>query len=425
MNTVEEQVRSALRAHAETFSAHPQAWDQLRSRAVRRPRPAPRRTWPAKFMIPAAAAAAVVAIVVVASFLANGAPGPAGPGTAGRSGPTPASSGPGAVRSPAGPYSASGPASEMLRVTPPTSAIIGFKVPSDGLRNAKKAKQAVAYFWLGYNLRSYWIDQVTPGLQFCNDTVDTTDGESSGFCWPLPQLGGGQLASVTGSEGVGTDQSILEGAAARQVASVTAVLPDGHDFLGVVKTGRGFGVNAWTVEYPPSKGVRLVFRDASGNELANVGPSAPAGPPQLAQPKDGGVRVPGGTGIPSGTLAAYLVQGRVGFWSPETGGLICPVPASGEPALGGIALALGGNGLDTEAVGYAHADVARVVVRFPAGQVSARTFAAGWRGSDTRLWVVGLPASVGRPEPPPTMTVTGYDAAGHVVERVDLGSSEF
>jgi YD repeat-containing protein len=47
---------------------------------------------------------------------------------------------------------------------------------------------------------------------------------------------------------------------------------------------------------------------------------------------------------------------------------------------------------------------------------------AGWPGSDIRLWAVSLPARVGRQQPPTTITATAYDAAGHVLGQVHLGS---
>jgi hypothetical protein len=252
-------------------------------------------------------------------------------------------------------------------------------------------------------------------------------GESGGFCWPLPQLGAGHLAQVTGREGVGTNQAIGVGAAAAQVTSVTAVLPDGRTFAGVVKTGRGLADKAWTVGYPLAKGVRLVFRNAAGNQVAALGTAGPIGPPQFPQPRRGGVtvfRYPGNHGLPAGNVVAYLVEGRVGFWSPFSGGLICPVPAHGQPALGGIALSFGDNGSHTKAFGYAHANVARVVLRFAGGQASTGTLVAGWTGSDVRLWAVSLPDRVGQQQPPTAVTATAYDAAGHVVGQVQLGQME-
>jgi hypothetical protein len=253
---------------------------------------------------------------------------------------------------------------------------------------------------------------------------------------PLPQLGAGHMASVTGSEGPGSGtaggkQTILVGAAVAQVTSVTAELPDGRSFPGAVKTGRGFPDRAWIVAHPPAEGVHLVFRNASGNQVAVLGPAAPTGPPRVAQPSSGGVtvfRYPAGPQTPAGTVVGYLISGRVGFWSPYSSE-ISQVPADGQPALGGLFLPFAPSTAYTsygllKALGYAHANVARVVLHFAdGGQVSTPTFAAGWPGSDIRLWAVSLPHGVWRAgEQPPTISVTGYDAAGHVVQRVTLGS---
>jgi Sigma-70, region 4 len=212
-------------------------------------------------------------------------------------------------------------------------------------------------------------------------------------------------AVVTGREGVGTSQAILAGAAADTVASVTAVLPGGHWYPGTVKSGRGFAVKAWMVGYPINKGAHLVFRDASGKTVATLGTSGPEGPPQVPQPRSGGVtafKYPAGdlTG-PGGRVTAYLVQGRVGFWSAPSGGKISPVPSAGPPALGGLILPFGQRSGQNhpeieEGFGYAHANVTRVVLRLPGGRtVSASTFAAGWSGSDLRLWAVVQRATLG------------------------------
>jgi hypothetical protein len=217
------------------------------------------------------------------------------------------------------------------------------------------------------------------------------------------------------------------------VASVTAVLPGGHWYPGTVKSGRGFAVKAWMVGYPINKGAHLVFRDASGKIVATLGTSGPDGPPQFPQPHSGGVtafKYPAGdlTG-PGGRMTAYLVQGRVGFWSAPSGGIISPVPAAGRPALGGLILPFGQRSGENhpeieEGFGYAHANVTRVVLRLPGGrQVSSSTFTGGWPGSDLRLWAVSLPTGINldTPSVAAAVTATGYDAAGHVVQRVTLG----
>jgi len=463
MNTLEDRVRSALRERAEDFSADPDAWLRLaaRRRAGRRRRATLlRRRWPAAFLIPAAAAAAVVATVVAAVTVAGvaGRPasstGAAGPGTsrsvvtptfgpASASGsawstdgadstPTPTPS-PSVGPSPVGPYSSSGPQEEMLQTDPPASAIIGLPVT----RAAGSANRVVGYFWIGYASPRYWSDQITPGPQFCNDTVDLTNGESSGFCWPLPRLGAGQAASVTGNEYVGIGQPVLLGAATAQVTSVTAVVPGGRSYPGVVETGRGFPDKAWTVSYPQARGVRLVFRDASRREVASLGTAAPLGPPQVAQPRSGGrvvFRSPAGLPSPASAMTAYLIQGRVGFWSNTWGGFISPVPAAGGPRVGGLIFAFGlplalkgtppklSQPEPLEGFGYAQADVARIVLHLPGGgQATAVTFPA-WPGSGLRLWAVKLTTDVTKVDRFVTQTtVTAYGAAGQVLGPDSLG----
>ena len=208
-----------------------------------------------------------------------------------------------------------------------------------------------------------------------------------------------------------------------------AVLPGGHWYPGTVKSGRGFAVKAWMVGYPINKGAHLVFRDASGKTVATLGTSGPDGPPQFPQPRSGGVtafKYPAGdlTG-PGGRVTAYLVQGRVGFWSAPSGGKISPVPAAGPPALGGLILPFGQRSGENhpeieEGFGYAHANVTRVVLYLPGGRtVSASTFAAGWSGSDLRLWAVGLPPTATsttlpwrRRSPPPGTTPPGTSSSG-------------
>jgi hypothetical protein len=421
MNTLEDLVRDALRERAEDFSADPDAWQQLQARRAAGAKP--RRSWTARFAIPAAAAAAVVVIVLAAVAVKGAYDGTSSPGSAGAA---PASAKPGV-----GPYPASRPEIEMIVINPPVGLITALRVPWTG--SGKKPDEVMSYFWVGGSSLLYWLDRVISGPQFCNDTVNVTTGESGGFCWPLPRLGPGHVAMVTGNENVGTSQRILAGAAGAQVASVAARLPDGRTYPGVVKAVTRVPDRAWTVGYPPSTGARLVFRDASGKQLAVLGTSWPQGPPQTAQPHRGGVTVfsyAASSGIPAGRIEAYLIQGHVGFWSVLWGGEISPLPAIGEPVLGGLTdpfgFVQGGEWRQLTAFGYAHADVARVVVRAPDGrQVSTATFKAGWPGSDLRLWAVNLPTSGKTVAVAPRgLIATAYDAAGHVLVRDLLGTME-
>jgi len=52
--------------------------------------------------------------------------------------------------------------------------------------------------------------------------------------------------------------------------------------------------------------------------MATLGTAAPLGPPQIAQPRGGGItvfRYPAGLETQAGAVTAYLIDGRVGFWS--------------------------------------------------------------------------------------------------------------
>ena len=76
-----------------------------------------------------------------------------------------------------------------------------------------------------------------------------------------------------------------------------------------------------------------------------------------------------------------------------------------------------------EALGYAHTDVARVVLRAGGRQLtSAATMTAGWPGSGLRLWHVHVPLNAQQAASgTPAITATAYDAAGHVLGQVRLG----
>jgi hypothetical protein len=136
---------------------------------------------------------------------------------------------------------------------------------------------------------------------------------------------------------------------------------------------------------------------------------------------------PASNGEPAGVVKAYLIHGEVGFWSPTWGGVISQRLAADPPALGGLTLPFGNEGGGTsspvEALGYAHADVARVVLRAGGRQLaSAATAAAGWPGSGLRLWHARVPVNLQqRAGGGLVVTATAYDAAGRVLGQVKLG----
>lgn len=425
MNTIEERLRDALTERAKHAPIDPDAWQQtrIRSLATRKPRVGWRWRRPGRFLIPAAAAAAVVAIVVAVTATVHGV---SGRSAGGRADATPSS--PGASSSSGGPITGLPP--QFLTHYPPVSAVLTMPVTAPG------GQRAVAYSWLAYTSQSWWPDQLQ-GLQSCGGAV-FKDGSSS-YCVPLPQLGAGRLASITVSDYLPANIGplVLQGLAVDQVASVTAMLPDGQVIPGAVKAGRGFPDKAWAVVVPadektgqPSSGVRLVFRDASGAVVASLGAVAPPHA-QVPEPGSGGIAVfanPGGSGSLSYTMNAYLIKGYVGFWLrpwPGLNGYLAPRLAAGPPALAGFTLDFTDmyRASTPGAVGYAHADVARVVLHLPGDRSVATSTFAAWPGSGLRLWAIRLPADVYvQGQQMPTITATGYDTAGQVVARVTLGS---
>jgi hypothetical protein len=426
MNTVEDRVREALRTRAEDFTASPDAWQRIRARS--QAGTAGRRrglSRAGRFVIPAGAAAAVVVIAVVAAILAGGVSGRSGkiPVGAARTAPSATSSG-----------KATGPSDSvlppyLLQEDPPKTPISRLPVPPTPTKT-------VAYFWLGDPSTAYWVDEIPAGPQLCQFLYDGLLGVGEGFCEAQPS----RAHLVTATENAGpweiNGEEFVMGVAAAQVKSVTAVLPDGHTYAGTVGGGRGLPYRTWAVSYRSGTGdVRLVFRDAAGRQVADVSAAAaPQKPTQIRQPRSGGVtvyRYAGIPGIPAGTVTGYLVDGRVGFWSPllGPGAAICPVPAEAQPTVGGLVTnpvtsETPGASIGVVALGYAHTGVARVVVRVPDGKLlSVSTFAAGWRGSDLRLWAVKLPKDSFNVAKGNSMavTATAYDAAGRVIGTVQLG----
>ena len=347
----------------------------------------PRWSRLSRFLIPAAAAAAVVAIAVAALGLGDVLGRPAD----GPTGATPSSPGPDAPSSPAGPARSVPPS--FLTDYPPVSAVLTMPVTGPG------GQRAVAYSWLAYTNSSWWPDQLQ-GLQSCGGVV-YRNGDSTWHCMPLPQLGTGRPASITLSQHSGARMGplVLQGLAVSRVASVTAVLPDGQVIPGAVTTGRGFPGKAWAVVAPaddktwqPASGARLVFRDASGAVVASLGAVAPSHG-QVPEPASGGIAVftnPEGSGPVRYTMYAYLIKGYVGFWlrpSPGINGYLAPRLAAGPPALAGFTLAPTDlyRASRPEAVGYAHADVARVVRHLPGGRSVSVSTSAAWLGTTPRV----------------------------------------
>ncbi len=120
-------------------------------------------------------------------------------------------------------------------------------------------------------------------------------------------------------------------------------------------------------------------------------------------------------------MTAYLIGGKVGAWSSDgSQSVISNVPASGPPAVGLFGGDYRRGAKQAELYGYAHENVARVVLRLGNGtQYGAQTFAA-WRGSGIRLWAFQVPVSAFGSQRGKAV-LEGYDATGHVVWQMHLG----
>jgi hypothetical protein len=399
MNTIEDRLRDALRERAGHSPINdPDAWSQTVARSRRRP--ARIGGW-SRFMIPAAAAAAVVAIVAGATALTGGGP-PGGPGATGSSSASPTASG-----APAPP----GPGSYLIKDTTVLSAIIPIKLVADG-------QTTWTFVWFS-RLKS-GPDQ---GIQLCS----VTDGGSyygSGGC------GSPELQAQQGfTAGTGTIRLIVS---ERQVTSVVALLPGGRSVSGIGAWGRGFGDKVWLVNFPSQDNAAIVLRNAAGHVVKRL--SITGEYPTPAQPRSGGIvlfRYPAGSGsATAGTMTAYLLAGRlvgvdgrvVGFWESNSDSVISNVPATGPQAVVNV----GGSWLRGASVveyfGYAHQDVARIVLRLPDGrQYSAQTSAA-WPGSGLRLWHFAVPVKAATFEPA-EQVMLGYDAAGQLVWQKSVRES--
>jgi hypothetical protein len=449
MNTVEDRLRDALRERADHSPVSTDAWERVLARTRRRRGFAlGGHAGQARYVIPALAAAAVAGVIITASVIAGQVPPPSATPGSGTS-PSTASPPPSGVTPQVG-------VGRLSRQVPPSSAVLSYEYAAGG-------KEIFAEFWLGYRSKALWFDNVSLGLQLCSTVSSTytvrlpefgttgperpvTQASGQAFCRAAPQLTPGQAVQVTGglnNTGAFATLSMRSGIAAAPVASVTAVLPDGRTFTGVVGTGRGFTFKVWSVTYPPDGAVRLVFRDSSGHELASLArPGVPTVvvPPRAARPGSGAVILL----VTGGSIRAYLIDGHVGFWTVPSGWYayapplgtagISPYPATSGPALAGILVANGQVGQSTaqnplrpvsEFVGYARADVAKVVlgVRDSHGstQLTASLVRTNWRGTTVRLWYVAAPAGVYADTS--VDTATAYNAAGQVIAVVHLATA--
>ena len=411
----------ALDAHAETFTASQDAWQRVERKSELRARP--RRVagtgWMARhsgFVIPAAAAAVVAALALGATGLAH--EFSAGGGSPHATASHPASNN---VR----PL----PANGLLDRYPATSPIVSDTV----------TRTITVWYWMGLPSPHYWFPYPASGPQFCSWLGYS--GGGSGSCWPLPTVNAAHPAVVISNNDYSPANPVITGLAEPAVTSVTAVLRDGQRRNAILDTIPVSGRKAWSVNSAAEQVTKLIVGGAAGQVITTLSAAAPVGPVVLdiPRPSHGGVPMfsypASQLTFKAGSVTAYLIDGHVAFFSTaffRGSGAFSPVAASGRPAVDGMASGFGyactpGCRLtNIKAFGYAHGDVAKVVVRLPGGgQVAADTFPAGWPGSDLRLWQVTLPDSVWPGDGfLPKLIAVAYDAAGHQLGQTQLGQPQ-
>jgi hypothetical protein len=219
-----------------------------------------------------------------------------------------------------------------------------------------------------------------------------------------------QPGALTGGSG-----TVMVGASSGQVASVRARVTGRPAVAGQLVSGRGFPARVWVVSLQEPDAATIVFRDAAGRQVGQLAILG-AGLPQAGEPQHGGITMAHGKGF---TWTAYLVNGRVSFWSGRWLLAYSALPASGPTEVSVFFDVLGGAIPGPSGFyGYAHDDIARVTVRLASGRLlTARTF-PGWPGSGLRLWVA--PVSSGLHQAPKYVAL-GYDSAGHLVWQATHG----
>ena len=354
MNALEEQLREALAQRAALSSVDPDAWDKTVRRSRRRLRLSLPAWLPAGLVIPAAAAAAVVAVVLAAISLTGGtrAAAPADNATT----PPP----PGTPRQ----------VTDVLRAHPAVTAIVSAKL--GGTR---------VYAWFS-----------DPGHDYGCSVLLGTRASSGGFAcgrWPS-----GPSAPDTGL--------VNTGRAGRQVSAVTVRLNDGRSAPAAVLSGRGFPFGVWFADIPQGYRAVLTFRDAAGQQVAQLTDNLQV-QPGASIPDSGGITVNGWT--------AYLTGGKV-LWHGPGDGAIVPLPwtVTHKPLL----VLYQETTTLNYAIGYAPADVARLVLRMPDGHEYGGPTVQGWPGSGVRLWVNARLPYGGLAK---NTLVISYNAAGKVIAQ--------
>lgn len=384
MTAMEDQLREMLAEQAELSPVDPDVWDQVVARSRhRRLRWSGRQpsTW-AGLLVPAAAAAAVAVVIVAATMLAGRVDrGSQPPRSASISASPPGLPIPARMKN-------------TVRQIPPVTPFVPVSVFADG-------HQVRDLLWFGYV-----PGDAAAGRALCQyNDGGVYDGYALCTAGDLPA---GTLARSAGTDGSGW---IRLGVTARQVTSVTAMLPGGRMVRGTVKSVRGIPYKVWAVSYPVTPAARVVFRDADGHEVTHLDVHGDQPPP--SRPDHGGIAL-----FRYGTdeVTAYRISGdRIGYWYGAMSSW-SDIPLS-QSALS-VDSTSGPRPLPSKWFGYAPSGTARVALRLAGGRQVAGPTKPGWPGSGVVFWgPLKLPAHTAVTFG--TIVIT-YDAAGRVLREVPL-----
>jgi hypothetical protein len=384
MTAIEDRLRETLAERAALSPVDPDAWDKVVARSKRR-----RLRWAGRqpaawagLLVPAAAAVAVAAVIVAATTLA---------GHVGRDHRSPGSATTSASP-PVGPMPAG--MKHVVRQIPPVTPFVPVGLHADG-------HQVQDFLWFGYV-----PGDKAAGIALCQyNHGGVYDGYARCTAGGLPA---GTLARTAATDGSGW---IRLGMTARQVTSVTAVLPGGHTVRGTVKAVHGVPYKVWAVSYPVNTAARIVFRDAAGHEVTQL--DVPKDAPAPSRPAHGGIALfRYGTSM----VTAYRISGgRIGYWYGGNSSW-SDVPVS-RSALS-VDSTAGPSPLPSDWFGYAPSGTARVALRLAGGRQVAAPTKPGWPGSGVVFWgPLRMPAHAAVSYD--TIVIT-YDAAGHILRKVPL-----
>jgi hypothetical protein len=247
---LEEELRAALAAKADTFTVSPDAWQRTQRRRATR---SPARRWAA----PLAVAAATMTVATTALLMSGGRPA------------TPPTTTP---RTPARPPQAtpSAPPRFLLTTDPPLGKIARMASPYGPGRTA--------FFWAGWGV----VDSAhRKAKTVCDSTVaGMAQGGGCEEYRPLPPTtiaamdGGDRWLAREADPRFDRDPAAYYpsnfGQAQAQVDKVTVVLPDGRRLPGAITSVEHLSDKFWWVVLPPERltHVTILFADAKGRQLA-------------------------------------------------------------------------------------------------------------------------------------------------------------